>query len=222
MTDRKKIIFIYVGVAVISLLILGMAFFLTSLKKQRVQPVALNVGKESVGEIIQLSADLELEKQDGEQVKISDLNDKVWVAAQFYAACPMCAERNATRLLELYGEFKSDPNFQVVCLSVDPTQDKREHLLAVEKQLEVDGENWWFVKTEESKIRHYMRHVMLFTDIRERKVQAEIDAKGKWAHDMGLQIYRGDKMVGRWDEGHDPAVLSQKVRNALSELRGEK
>jgi len=197
MTDKKKITLIYVGVAVICAGILGLGAFLASLKSKRPTPVAEDVGKEEVGEIVTLAKDIELVKQDGSAVKISDLEDKVWVAAQFYASCPMCAKRNATRLLDVYQQFRENPDFRVVCLSVDPEQDAKEHLLAMEKQLEVDGKSWWFVKTDKEKIWDYMRNVMFFTDIRERTVQEEIDTKGRWAHDMGLQIYRGNTMVGR-------------------------
>ncbi len=219
MTDKKKITLIYVGVAVISLFILAMGYFLASLRSMKERPTAENVGKEEITAITVLSRDLEVQKQDGAMVKISDLKDKVWIAAQFYAACPMCAERNANRLLGLYAEFKNEPEFQVVCLSVDPEQDKIEHLQAVESQLEVDGRNWWFVKTEKDTIWDYMRNVMLFGDIRERTQPEEIAAKGKWSHDLGLQVWRGDTMVARWDEGRDLQLLKNKITTAIAELR---
>ena len=87
-------------------------------------------------------------KQDGAAVKISDLKNKVWVAAQYYTSCPMCAARNANSLLGVYNEYKSEEDFQVVCFSVDPDEDTQEKLQEMTKSLSVDPSNWWFVKAE--------------------------------------------------------------------------
>ena len=57
--------------------------------------VVTDVGKEVVRSLATLENDYELTRQDGKKVKLSELDGKVWVAAQFFAACPMCAKRNA-------------------------------------------------------------------------------------------------------------------------------
>jgi len=82
MTDKKKITLIYVGVAVISIMILGMSLLLAGLKKEkrRDRPAAKDVGKEFVDEMAVLEADIDLVRQDGSEVKLSDLNDRVWLA----------------------------------------------------------------------------------------------------------------------------------------------
>ncbi|MBT6400438.1 MAG: hypothetical protein HOK04_11655, partial [Verrucomicrobia bacterium] len=87
MTDKKKITLIYVGVAFICALVLGMSFLLLGLRKvnKRDELPATGVGKEDVGDLVVLESDFELQRQDGAKVKISDLKDKVWLAAQFYA-----------------------------------------------------------------------------------------------------------------------------------------
>ena len=221
MTDQKKIKLIYAGVAVISLAILGMSWFLTTLRKERRDqgdPI-VDAGKEEVSEIKVLETDIELERQDGSRVKISDLNDKVWLAIQFYVSCPMCAERNAEHLLKVYREFKDDPDFRVICLSVDPDEDTPEKQQEIRELLEVDASNWWFLKAEQKVLWDYMRYEMLFGDIRERTEPLEAAAKGKWAHDLGIQVYRGDTMIKKWHVGLDLEVLREEVRNALIEIK---
>lgn len=220
MTEKKQIVLIYSVVAIVCALIIGMSVWLASLKRTKSEngPYAEDVGKVEVTEIMSLERDLDLVKQDGEAVKISDLEDKVWIATQFYAVCPMCAERNGTRLLQVYNQFKDNPNFKVVCLSIDPESDTDEHLMNLEKGLAVDGDNWWFVKTETEKMREYMRFEMLFGDIKLRTVQSEIDEKGKWAHDMGIQVYRGDTLLKKWHEGLPPEDLTHLVAKALQSL----
>ncbi|MEJ6579518.1 MAG: SCO family protein [Akkermansiaceae bacterium] len=220
MTDKKKITLIYTGVAAICVVILGMSWFLTTLRKERrnqSDPI-VDAGKEQVLEFNVLEKDIELERQDGSKVKISDLDDKVWLAVQFYVSCPMCAERNAAHLLKIYREFQDEPNFQVVCLSIDPEEDTPEKQQEIRELLDVDPANWWFLKTERTALWDYMRNEMLFNDIRERTEPIEAAAKGKWAHDLSIQVYRGDTMVKRWDAAYDFEVLRDEVKKALVDL----
>ena len=217
MTDKQKIIGIYAGVAILCLLIIGMGIFLSSLKKNTSRPVAEGVGKEKVGEILTLERDLEVTTQTGQQMKFSDLDGKTWIAAQFYAACPMCAKRNTSALMEAYRKFQDHPDFRVVCMSVDPEADTPEHLGAIQEQLETDPKNWLFVKTEKDLMWDYMRNVMFFTDIRERTEPLEIAQKGKWSHDLGLQIYRGTTMIGRWHEGLPKEYLFDTIAAGLQQ-----
>lgn len=224
MTDKKKITLIYVGVAVICLLILGMSFLLANLKreKRRDGPPATAVGKEEVDEMSVLKADLELTRQDGSLVKISDLDDKVWLAVQFYAACPMCAKRNAAHLLEIYKEFRIEDDFMVVCFSVDPEDDTAQKLSDVRENLNADTKNWWFLKTDREKLWDFMTEQMYFTRILERFEPAEIAAKGRWAHDLGIQVYRGDTLVHKWHEGLPLDQLRDEIKEALVELNEPK
>lgn len=196
MTQRKKIIVFYFGVAVLSVAILSGAFLLTKLKKKRAQwdheqPMAVEIGKETPEILKTLDADIELTKQDGEKVKISDLKDKVWVAAQFYASCPMCAARNGEHLLEIYKKHENDPNFRILCFSIDPEHDTLEHLKALQDNLKIDGEKWWFVKGDPAEQKKFMFEQMGYPEVRERTDPDEIDAKGRWAHDLGIEAYDG-------------------------------
>ncbi len=224
MTDKKKIVFIYVSVAVVSIVILGMSLLLAGLKKEKRRdgPPATGIGKEVVDEMAVLEADIELEREDGSQVMLSDLNDKVWLAVQFYAACPMCAERNAKHLLEIYKEFKGESDFLVACFSVDPEDDTPEKLADVRDRLGADRENWWFLKTEREKLWKFMTEQMFFTTILERLEPAEIASKGRWAHDLGIQVYRGNTLVHKWDEGLPVDQLRGEIREALYEIKREK
>lgn len=224
MTDKKKIVLIYSGVAVFSALILGMSFFLTTLKKkQREQEAPVTgYGKEEVDELALLRQDIVLERQNGEKVRISSLHDKVWVAAQFYATCPMCAQRNQESLVKIYNEFKDDDDFLVACFSVDPENDTPELLGKVREVLEVDQSDWWFLKAEQKKLWSFMYEQMNFAAIRPRVDEIEIAQKGKWAHDIGLQVYRGTALVHKWDTAAPIDQLRDEVREALAKLKEQK
>ncbi len=225
MTDKKKITFIYGGVALICALILGMSIFLVGLKevkkeaKNKDEPPATGVGKEDPGDLVVLETDFELQRQDGAIVKISDLKNKVWLAAQFYATCPMCAERNQSSLVEIYNDFKDEEEFLVVCFSVDPENDTEELLSSVRDGLKLDKNNWWFLRAEREKLWEFMTKEMYFTTIKERTDPIHVAQKGRWAHDMGYQLYRGDTLVHKWDAGLSLDQLRDEIKAALAEIR---
>lgn len=223
MTDKKKITLIYAGVAVISVMILGMSFFLTTLKKQQEEqaPPVTDVGKAELEVLKLLRNDIELERQDGEEVKISALHDKVWVAAQYYASCPMCATRNAGPLLEVYREFQDEEDFLVACFSVDPANDTPEMLAEVREALDVPKENWWFLQAEQKKLWDYMEKEMGFVRIEERFDPIHIQQKGRWAHDIGLQLYKGTALVYKWNEGEPLEAFKTEVEKALNDLENQ-
>lgn len=215
MTDKTKIILIYVGVAVISVLILGMSFFLTTLrkeKKEQEQVDFVDVGLERMQELATLEEDITLQTETGGEVKVSDFGDDLWLAVQFYAACPMCAERNSASLLRIYNEFKDEEDFKVVCFSVDPVEDTEEKLTGIRDALDLGKDDWFFVKAEQEKLRDYMKNELHFVDITERTDPIEIQSKGRWAHDLGIRVFRGDTMIAAWR----PELPLDKLRAAVS------
>ena len=224
MTDKKKITLIYVGVGVISAMILGMSFFLMNLRKVRREqaPPITDAGKEWVDELTVLESDFELERQDGTKITVSDLNDKVWLAAQFYASCPECAKRNQTSLLQIYTEFKNEEEFVVACFSVDPENDTQELLSDIREGLKLEKDSWWFLRAERQELWDFMTEEMYFTRIRERRDEIEAAQKGRWAHDLGYQLYRGNTLVHKWDPKHPVDQLREEIKEALREIREAK
>lgn len=232
MTQRKKIIAIYSIVALICVLVLGSAFLLVNLKKKRAEwdnpdRIATDIGKETPEVLKTLSADIELTKQNGEKINISELSDKVWVAAQFYASCPMCAARNGLHLTEIYQEYADNENFRVLCFSIDPEHDTLEHLTKLQENMGVDGEKWWFVKGDPEELKKFMIEQMGYPEIRERTDEAEIAAKGRWAHDLGIEAYDGMDLLIKANLEESPyndvvqqrALLKKAIEKALNVAR---
>lgn len=192
MTDKKKITLIYVAVA----LICGLSIFgfttlgkLYDIKAEAEKPVAVDIGKDTETEYLKLTKSITLTNQDGEAFSITDLKDKVWVFAQFFAKCPMCAERNYTDLSNLYKKYKDDPRFMIVCMTVDPETDDVERLKEYADIVNADSKSWVFLTGDKEKLHSYMADEMKFMDIRERTDPQEIAAKGKYAHDLGLAVF---------------------------------
>lgn len=194
MSDKAKITLIYTTVALISVLILVTTFYI---RGKQVKP-ALVVPEQ--GQLLSLKKDLTLTNQDGKEVKLSELKGKVWAFAQFYATCPMCAKRNGQGLKQLYETFKDNPDFQLVCITVNPEEDNPETMKSYAESLGADTSNWWFLTGDPTSLKDYMVNEMKYDPIQKREDPEEAATKGALAHNMSIAVYnRNMAMVGRRD-----------------------
>lgn len=146
-----------------------------------------------------------------------------------FAVCPHCAVRNGKELRDLYDEFGDHPDFHIVCVSVDPEQDDVEKLRDYAKALGADSANWWFLNAGDEKATHeYLEKSMNFLGIRERTNPAEIEAEGRFQHDMGmLAVGRDFSAFGKWDLAFQRSDMGspagyEKVKAAMIErIRAE-
>lgn len=201
MTDKQKIVTIYTSVVLICVLILATTWLIQSshTADQEPEPPQYTL-QDDLSPLLTLQKDLSLIHQDGRQVKMSDLRGKVWAFAQFYASCPMCAKRNAQGLKALYEKFKHEPDFVVVCITVNPENDGVDQMKSYAEGLEADGKTWWFLTGETSALKDYMVDEMKFQQIVKRDDPEEAARLGAYEHDMSIAVYdRNMSMVSRHD-----------------------
>lgn len=203
MNKKTTLIIFYTCVALICIFILSVVNFIIvpSIQNNEKKTEAfINVGGKAEEKWIVIDKDLAATNQAGEKVKLSDLRGKVWVVAEFFAVCPHCAVRNGTELRALYDAFKDHPDFHVVCISVDPKQDDAQKLKDYSEALGANVEDWWFLNAGDEKETHeYLEKTLKFFGIRERSNPAEIEASGRFQHDMGLMLVDRDfTVIGKW------------------------
>ena len=200
MTDKQKIFLIYASVAVASVFIMAIAFLIRGKPSSYEAEAPYYKQEQDFEPLLKLEQDLVLKKQNGEEVRISDLNGKVWAFAQFYAVCPMCAERNSQGLKQLYEKYKDEPDFQVVCITVDPENDGVEQMKSYAEALNADVSNWWFLTGEADALKKYMVDEMKYQEIVKREDEEAAARLGAYEHDMSIAIYdRKLSMVKRHD-----------------------
>lgn len=200
MNRRTTIVLFYLGVTLISV---GILWFSISLQKKAPVPdlaKIVNEGKQTPPTWFQIQKDLEGRNQAGAAVKLSDLKGKVWLVAEFFAICPHCAVRNGAELRKIYDQFKDHPDFHMVCVTVDPEEDTQEKLSDYAKALSADVGNWWFMNAGELNQTHaYLEQELKFFGVRKRTLPADIEAHGKYAHDLGfILVNREMQVVGKW------------------------
>jgi protein SCO1/2 len=200
MKRNTTIALFYTGVALISAAILATAFYLRSRLPEPDVAAIVNAGRANSSQWFEIGKDLAAVNQDGQQVKLSDLRGKVWVVAEFFAICPHCAVRNGQELRQIYDEFRNHPDFHIVCITVDPEQDQQAKLADYAKALGAETRNWWFLNAGDMKSTHqYLEQELKFFGVRERTDPADIEANGRFAHDLGfLLVDREWRVIGKW------------------------
>lgn len=227
MNDKLKIVMIYASCVLVAVVVIGTSMWIRNSRKEAFQ----SVGAERPEVLMTLEQDLVATNQEGKEVRLSEMKDKVWIALEFFATCPQCAKRNYTDLLKIYAEFKDDPNFHMVCISVDPETDGVEELQAYAEALDADSSSWWFLTGEKEELHGYLTDEMKFLAIRERVDPEAIARDGRFAHDLGLQLYRPgwemiDKVDLAWAMEQSPEMhaerygeLRAKITKELAKLR---
>ncbi|MDP3850948.1 MAG: SCO family protein [Luteolibacter sp.] len=224
MTRKTALTLFYSAVALVCAAILATAFHLRSQLPKPDMAAIVDTGKESVPLWFEIQNDLTAINQEGKSVKLSDLRGKVWIAAEFFAICPHCAVRNGEELRKIYDEFRNHPDFHITCISVDPENDKQEKLADYAKALGAETKNWWFLNAGDAKSTHtYLEQELKFFGIRERGDPADIEANGRYAHDLGfLLVDREFRVIGKWPLADARSEEARKRDPQLYQnLRGE-
>lgn len=197
---NPKVIGLYLGVALLSI---GIIMFFRSVgaaMPDAAMPVVSDTGKESVETFFPIQEDLDLIIQSGEEVKLTEIRGEVTVVAQFFAVCPHCAIRNGMELGEIYKKFGDNPDFRIVCITVDPDNDKQQQLAEYGEVMEADPSNWWFASAgNEQKTHTYLEEQLKFFKIQEWTNPVDQGSFGRFNHDLGfLLIDRDFNVIGKW------------------------
>lgn len=202
MNRNAKIALIYTAAVALSVGIVCTGMWLRKGLHDVPVPMAVNTGKSPSKEPwFRIQKELVATNQDNQQVSIPrDLKGKVSVVAQFFAVCPMCAQRNGTDLRELFDTFKGHPDFHIACISVDPVADNVERLKEYGQALGADPKKWWFVTAGDEKFVHeYVEQELKFFGVRHRTDPADIETNGRFAHDLAfLLVDREGNVLGKW------------------------
>ncbi len=234
MKRNTTITLFYTGVAAICIGIVSISVWLGKglNADYKAPPVVMNTGRDTAPQWFPIAKDLPAINQENQPVKLSDLRGKVWVAAEFFAICPHCAVRNGEELRKIYDEFRNDPDFHITCISVDPANDGPERLRDYSSALGAETRNWWFLNAGDAKTTHlYLENELKFFGIRERTDPLDIEANGKYAHDLGFILVNRDfEVIGKWPladarseeaKKQDPGMYQRLKDELFARIRSE-
>jgi protein SCO1/2 len=207
-SEKGKIVMIYVGVAVISAIIIACFSFLgkysrgvavnntteDSIKAINIQVLSM---EDSVGinDILKLEKDFTATNQDGETVTLQSLKGKVWVFAQFYGSCPECNKINLELLTDLYKKYGDNPNFQIVTISIMDEEDGVKSMKSMAEARNADTDKWWFLTADVDAVNKFCSENMLYAEFEENTNKEGEGMQGAILHDMGMAVFNADMIM---------------------------
>ncbi len=93
----------------------------------------------------------------GKAFDSQSLRGKVWIADFVYTSCPGPCPRMTSKLHTVQKQLASDPDVQIVSISVDPQNDQPAVLNAFAKQYDAPAPDWVFL-TGDPKTIHLLSH----------------------------------------------------------------
>jgi len=206
--EKAKIVMIYVGVAIISALILGCFIYIGKFRseaseanaekyRKNVVDVRIMSMEEMIGkkDILLLNEGFVAKNQDGEKVNLQSLKGKVWVFAQFYGSCPECNKFNFQLLKDLYKKHEGNPNFRIVTMSVMEHENGVEAMKSIADTLGVKTENWWFLTANVDAVNKYCTKNMMYLEFQENTDKDGSGMEGAIFHDMGIAVFNKDMIM---------------------------
>jgi protein SCO1/2 len=152
--------------------------------------------------------------QDGQPVTDSNLMHKITVVEYFFTTCKGICPRLNTNMKDIYTQFKSEPDFQILSHTCNPSTDSVLVLKRYSDSLQVDTKKWIFVTGRKDSLYQMARGSYLLDDPKNNVEKIEdqfihtqffalVDRNGK----VRGKIYDGLKAIEVQDLKRDIAKL---------------
>jgi protein SCO1/2 len=110
------------------------------------EPVEKNVGgKTIVDTIYQTIPPFSYLNQDSVVITDKDFENKIYVADFFFTACNTICPKMHRNMLEVYNNYKTNPNVKIISHSIDIKYDVPSRLKVYASKLGVESNKWAFV-----------------------------------------------------------------------------
>ncbi|MEO5906391.1 MAG: SCO family protein [Saprospiraceae bacterium] len=96
--------------------------------------------------------DTRLIDQDSNDLRISQLENKVYIADFFFTSCPSICPKVTKQMLRIYDKYKDDDRVVLISHTIDQRHDSVSVLHRYAQNLGVDTDRWKFVTGEKDSI----------------------------------------------------------------------
>lgn len=177
------------------------------------QPVTKTVdGKTITDTLYQTIPDFKTVNQYGDSINVKSLNGDIYVADFFFTTCPSICPVMHRNMLNVYDEFKTDPNFKIISYTIDPKHDSVTVLKKYADKLGITGNTWWLLQGQREET------YQLATSYLVNKPQE--DAKQQFIHDGYFILVDKQKRVRGSYDGTDPQQVSKLIED-IKALKAE-
>lgn len=154
--------------------------------------------------------------QEGKTITEKDVQGKVYVAEYFFTTCKgICPKMNGN-LLNIYHDYKSDPDFLILSHTVDPATDSVPRMKHYADSLGADPKNWWFLTGRKDSLYKAARVSYLLDDPKNNNVSPD----EQFIHTQFFAVIDKNGQVRKIYDGlkkDEISLLKADIKNLLKE-----
>ena len=93
-----------------------------------------------------------LTDQDSQQIRLSEMGDKIFIADFFFTSCPSICPKVQKQMLRIYDKYKDDNRIMLLSHTIDQRHDSVSVLNRYAENLGVNTDKWKFLTAEKDSI----------------------------------------------------------------------
>ncbi|MBS1597105.1 MAG: SCO family protein [Bacteroidetes bacterium] len=154
--------------------------------------------------------------QEGQKITQKDVEGKVYVAEYFFTTCKgICPKMNGN-LLQIYQQYKDDPDFRILSHTVDPGTDSVERMKHYADSLGANPKSWWFLTGRKDSLYRAARVSYLLDDPKNNNINPD----EQFIHTQFFALVDKNGQVRKIYDGlkkDEINALKEDVKNLLKE-----
>ncbi len=120
--------------------------------EQKKLPILGNVEVIDGDTVFHQVPDIQLTDQDSQQIRLTQLGDRLFLADFFFTSCPSICPKVTKQMLRLYERYKDDDRVLLISHTIDQRHDSVSVLKRYAGNLGVDTDSWKFVTGDKDSI----------------------------------------------------------------------
>ncbi|MFN0125396.1 MAG: SCO family protein [Verrucomicrobiales bacterium] len=197
----------------------------TQLLFKRIVPEVANQAKR-LPYLTRLEKDLEAVDSSGRNVRLSQLDGKVFLIAWVYTTCPRGCAEVVAKMKAMNDKFGADPRFHLVSVSLNPDHDTPEQLTRFREAHGLAAPNWLFLTGDAEALRYYMAKQVKFHAVRDIPTAERLSAEDLYEHDTRVALIDAQGHVREYYDvtAPDPGInrlVMQKLEHDIAAVLGE-
>ena len=142
-----------------------------------------------------------LTDQDSEQIRLSGLGNKIFIADFFFISCPSICPRVQKQMLRIYNQYKDDDRVMLLSHTIDQRHDSVTVLHRYASNLGINTQKWKFLTAEKDTIWNLAdKYFVSVTD--------DPSAPKGFDHSGRIILLDKDRHVRGYCEGTDPKSVT--------------
>jgi len=176
--------------------------------------------------LTRLEKDLEAVESSGQNVRLSQLDGKVYLIAYVYTTCPRGCAEVVEKMKAMQEKFGADPRFHLVSVSLNPTHDTAEQLTAFRQAHGLTAPNWWFLTGDEEALRYYMTKQVNLRPVSDIPPHERLSPEDLFDHDTRVALVDAQSHVREYYDvtAPDPGInklILQKLEADIAAVLAE-